>query len=453
MRPLLALGAAAVCAAAAPVTFVPVTSSSVRWVGRRLPMAAQVPPRAIDGGAAGAINGTTVYAVDWEGSEAEVACAGCSVIAAVVLDSSGGNSRFASYLSTINTTGAVSVGASDPDPSAGAIPGLRTGLHTTSALQTVYVLASGPSLTALPGGVRVRLQLLTEPSFIDSGCGFNTDAGPLQIAGFLLDGALLPPRALSKRRIEFLGDSLTAGYGAGFDDPVTPPVAGGQAPSPAPLQPCGGNTAINDVSTTYGSRLCTAFGADCSWVAVSGVCIMAHSGSNLPDYWNVTLGSMLQRSKWARDLTPWSQCNEALGGGVASVPQAVVVNLGENDMHAAPKPPTPAWLAQLAASYVEFVGALWRAYAACSGASDKSTPVFFLTIGPHEAGQSAAIVAALPQLVAAGYKALLLNATVPLPPALPAGCGGHPGPSLHAAAAQRAAPVVSEALGWDYTGL
>lgn len=452
MRRATCCALVAAAASAAALTYVPITSPSVRWLGRRVAMPAVIPPRAVDAAAAAPANGTTAWAIDWEGTEAELGVTGATVVAAVILDSSGGNSRFAGYLSTINTTStaAVAVGAADPDPAANAVPGLRTGLLTTSGVQTVYVLAAGPILTALPGGVRVRLQLLTEPSFIDDG-----EAGPLQLAGFLTDGAVLPPRPLAPRRLEILGDSLTAGYGAGFDDPFAPPAGGPSTPPPprpAPLQPCGGGVPMNDVSTTYGARLCAAFGADCTWAAVSGVCIMAHPGSNLPDFWNVTLGSMLARGRWARYLAPWDQCDPALGGGPRA-PDGVIVNLGENDMHAAPKPPSPAWLAQLASSYVEFVGALWTAYARCSGSSNKAAPTFFLAIGPHEAGQSAAMAQALPALAAAGYSALLLNATVPLPPALPAGCGGHPGPTLHAAAAAAAAPVVSAALGWDYTGL
>lgn len=285
-RATAALLAAASAAAAAPaLTYVPISSPSVRWLGRRVAMPAVVPPRAVDAAAAAPANGTTVFAIDWEGTEAELGVERATVVAALILDSSGGNSRFAAYLSTINTTEAAAVavggGVADPDPSANAVPGLRTTLLTTSAVQTVYVLASGPILTALPGGVRVRLQLLTEPSFIG-----DDEAGPLQLAGFLTDGAVLPPRPLAARRLEILGDSLTAGYGAGFDDPVAPPAGGPPGPPPplpAPLQPCGGGVPINDVSLTYGARLCAAFAADCSWAAVSGVCIMAHPGGNLPD--------------------------------------------------------------------------------------------------------------------------------------------------------------------------
>lgn len=91
------------------------------------------------------------------------------------------------------------------------MPGLRSGLLTTSSWQTVYVLASGPAIRDVAGGVRLRLQLLVEPSAIDDGCGVGTGSGPLQVVGFLTDGAVLPARPLSKRRIEFLGDSLTAG--------------------------------------------------------------------------------------------------------------------------------------------------------------------------------------------------------------------------------------------------
>ena len=46
---------------------------------------------------------------------------------------------------------------------------------------------------------------------------------------------------------------------------------------------------------------------------------------------------------------------------------------------------------------------------------------------------------------------LTLNPTESPPSAvsgLPGGCGGHPGPTVHAAAAARAAPVIAAVLGW-----
>lgn len=246
-----------------------------------------------------------------------------------------------------------------------------------------------------------------------------------------------------------------AGYGAGFDDPVAPPAGGAPTPPASPtLLPCGAGVPVNDVSSSYGGRLCAAFAADCTWTAVSGVTIWAGSPA-LPAYWNVTLGSMLTPSKWAGGGGPsaWDPCDAAAGGGI--VPDLVYVNLGENDMHRAPAPPIPAsWYAGLAGSYVSFVGALWEAYARCGAApGGKAAPAFVLAIGPHEAGQSVAIAQALPALSAAGYTVAFVNATVPNPPALPAGCGGHPGPSLHQASAQRAAPLVSQLMQWDYTGL
>ncbi len=72
--------------------------------------------------------------------------------------------------------------------------------------------------------------LLTEFQFI----GDKSDAQALLVDGFLTDGTPQPAPAPRKRRIEFLGDSLTAGYGSGFDQP--------------PGTTCGGGTLIDDVS-------------------------------------------------------------------------------------------------------------------------------------------------------------------------------------------------------------
>ena len=102
----------------------------------------------------------------------------------------------------------------------------------------------------------------------------------------------------------FLGDSLTAGYGSGFDDPATSPA-------------CGGGTPQNDVANAYGAVLCDKhFGASCAWVARSGVGLIYPPSPGLPALWPTTLGSFTGQFPW--NASSW-------------VPDAVVINIGEND--------------------------------------------------------------------------------------------------------------------------
>ena len=71
---------------------------------------------------------------------------------------------------------------------------------------------------------------------------------------------------------------------------------------------------------------------------------------------------------------------------------------------------------------------------------------FFLTIGPHEHGQSTAILPAVQQLQASGVNARFLNATVGDFGTI--GCGGHPGITIHHASFLRAQPVIAAVMGW-----
>lgn len=109
----------------------------------------------------------------------------------------------------------------------------------------------------------------------------------------------------------------------------------------------------------------------------------------------------------------------------------------------------PSCIPKFTAAYVDFVQHIAGTYANATNQwpNDKSIS-FFLTIAPHEKGQSVGILPAVSQLTGLGYKAYFLNATVD-EALYPHGCGGHPGPTIHAAAAARAQPVIAQAMGWE----
>ena len=142
-------------------------------------------------------------------------------VTAQIADTAKGGARFAVYY---NSTGG---GAGSE---ASGAPNLRIGTLVTSAAVRDYVLAAGDWLAAAPATLTLRL--LTEPRYV----GDSPTAGNLTLLSFSTDGAFgaAPPASASPRRLLFLGDSLTAGYGAGFDAPVANPSS------------CGGGTAQND---------------------------------------------------------------------------------------------------------------------------------------------------------------------------------------------------------------
>jgi hypothetical protein len=248
--------------------------------------------------------------------------------------------------------------------------------------------------------------LLTEPSYIGDG-----NAGFLSLLGINTDGVVSNPVIEQPKRIEFLGDSLTAGYGSGFDLPA------GVAPAN-----CGAGVLINDVTNDYSYFLADSFNAEGRWVAVSGVTIFAKQ-PNLPGKYPYTLGSGSNPPKW--DFASW-------------VPDLVVMNLGENDMHACNNNCTAAFLEELTNSYVSFVANITKVY-------NKQDLPIALIIAPHEAGQSVAIIPAVSRLRQLGYNVEFFNATVNVSPQ---GCGGHPAYTQHHAAFLALRPQIASFLNW-----
>lgn len=123
-------------------------------------------------------------------------------------------------------------------------------------------------------------------------------------------------------------------------------------------------------------------------------------------------------------------------------PDAVLINLGENDWGGGKCGTTAGCPAKFTEAYVEYVHHIAEVYAKVG----KEGITFFLTIGPHEHGQSTAILPAVEQLKASGVTALFLNATVPDFGTI--GCGGHPGVTIHHASFMRAQPIIAAAMGW-----
>ena len=159
-------------------------------------------PRSAWVGRARATPGGSVV-LDWEGVYFDVTVlAPFTTLTATILDACGGTgvgggSRWAVMMTSADAGAAA--------------PLHRISTFFSSAAVSEYVLFSSPGMRCDPDctlapNVTFRLQRLTESRL--SGCG---PAANLSVAAFTTDGtfAQAPPR--SARRLEFVGDSITAG--------------------------------------------------------------------------------------------------------------------------------------------------------------------------------------------------------------------------------------------------
>jgi lysophospholipase L1-like esterase len=159
---------------------------------------------------------------------------------------------------------------------------------TSSPDQQIHVLATG-----LPAGEHdVTIAKNTEASVGDAQfLGF--DFGP--------GGELLPPR-VRERRLEFVGDSITAGFG----------IEG-------PNAQCPFSPATENVELTYAALLARAFGADATMLAWSCKGITRNCDGT-------TAGTMPEL--YTRTLPQYAWSKWEFGG---YAPDAVIVALGTND--------------------------------------------------------------------------------------------------------------------------
>jgi lysophospholipase L1-like esterase len=220
-----------------------------------------------------------------------------------------------------------------------------------------------------------------------------------------------PPPALA-RRLVFVGDSITCGFGAGGAPP--------ECPNPEVYS--------EDNDVTYGRLLCARFGAACDIVAWSGKGLYANSptaGTNetMPEYYRQTLGA---------GQVPFA----ATWDFARFAPDAVVVNLGTNDFGR--NRSSPAFDANFTSAYVAFLAELAVAH------GRPALPVFAAS-GPLTAKPEPLILAAVAAHNAAGGRAVFLNLTLGHGAR---GCYGHPSAADHAELAALAAPVIARELAW-----
>lgn len=363
------------------------TSPYVKWVGR-------VQPDVTPG---------SVY-MDWEGVSATITVSGYSYVAVSINDqcggsSVGGGSRWSVSMTTTN----ANIAAEDH----------RISTFWSGSLQPLYYMFNNPGencdpACAFTGNTTFTLTRLTESRL--SGCAIS--GGNLSVAYFQTDGTVVPnpTPAAPVRRLEFIGDSITAGDlndGSGLSE-------------------CANAAYNDDITFSSGANLCKpvdqgGFGADCMYTAWGGIKLgAADQGWGMSELYPFTFSSTGTNAYGAWNFTSFPV-------------DAVVINLGTND-----RPAAPATVWQQ--SYVQFVTDLVTKY------YDDPTIQVFLAYGPMTTEYQPFVTNVTATLVSSGINAHLLDLT--LTHAM-TGCYGHPSAADNVEIAAKARPQIAAVMGWQ----
>jgi len=263
----------------------------------------------------------------------------------------------------------------------------------------------------------------TEPQFGAAGItenyvtfyGFQGDDGAARLVA--------PARRSSKtlRKVEFLGDSITAGFDNQCDIPGAPR----------------GFPYSESFTKSWATGICDLLGAECHYTAWSGFGMVSNccGGSTLaPDVYLRTLATVNSanasdhhgttvENQW--DFSKWTA-------------DAVVINLGTND-HLGTKPTVKS--AAFTKRYEELVLATSKAYTADTR--------FFLACGPMTSDYCPEVNAVIASVTAAGVKAYLLDQVGFEDGTYGKKCAyGHPGSQDDAAMAKNGSAFIKTTMGW-----
>ncbi|KAF2077017.1 hypothetical protein CYY_001649 [Polysphondylium violaceum] len=209
----------------------------------------------------------------------------------------------------------------------------------------------------------------------------------------------------TSRSIEFIGDSITCGFG----------ILG--------VPPCGPfDPSLEDISLTYGGLISKELEAQLYVEAWSGKGVLKNSGSTIIPS-NQTLPELYPLTIPTESTDYWNFEDFS--------PDAIVINLGTNDYNSQPIPSKHYF----ESSYIDFIKFIKSKYA--------NNPSFFLVCGPMIGDPCCEYV----QNVADAVGAVYIDMQNILEPN-EYGCNSHPNVAGHAKMASIALPIIQKNLAW-----
>jgi hypothetical protein len=325
-------------------TFIPAADPSISYVGRSR------------------INADGTRSFDWEGNQMIVNVQDASYVKVVINATGGILGRFVVEAGGVEVT-SFYVGGGN-----GALTYLE---NTFFAAYDLY------------GTVNIRVISVLEPSFE----GANANAY-LTFVGFMTDGKAAPASTPRSRKIELVGDSISAGYGSRGSAKLASDYG----------CPVNDNTSGNYY--TYNWAIAERFNAQLVPIAWSGKGMYQNccdNGETMPSYYLQTLGGGSYTTDW--DFSRY-------------IPDCLLINLGTNDFG---HDSGPAWEAAFSSTYVSFVQNATARY------KNPKLPVF-VAQGPMNNGAPLhdALQVAIKAINSAGGNAIYLDLRGPPND----GCGG-----------------------------
>jgi lysophospholipase L1-like esterase len=250
--------------------------------------------------------------------------------------------------------------------------------------------------------------------------------GYCKFSGFEFAGEILPPPERPARRIEFIGDSITAGAGIEADN------------NSAECQADGWGQPYNNARLAYGPVLARSLGADYHVSAVSGIGLVRnysrqYDARPMPEVYDLTFFEQTASPKWDPKLF---------------IPDAVVVALGTNDFSPGDSEREVMSVEVFADAYIAFIEKL-RGYYPNAEIFCISSPM----LGDHwpnpantfAADQKNAITRTVDALNAKGDSKVHKYFSIPV---VGIGCGTHPSVEQQAMMAGQLQTAIAPVMGW-----
>ncbi|MGB7538804.1 MAG: SGNH/GDSL hydrolase family protein [Anaerolineales bacterium] len=269
-------------------------------------------------------------------------------------------------------------------------------------------------------GLSNAYQTITLVKRTEASIGFS------KFLGIEIAGELTPPGERPARRIEFIGDSITAGAGIeAFNDSSDCLVDGWGQP-------------YNNARLAYGPVLARSLGAEYHVSAVSGIGLVRnysfqYDARPMPDVYDLTFFEQTASPKWDTRLF---------------IPDAVVVALGTNDFSPGDSEREGMSVDAFAAAYIAFIEKL-RGYYPKAEIFGVSSPM----LGDHwpapadtfATDQKKAIALAVETLNGKGDPKVHAYTSLPI---VGIGCGTHPNVEQQAMLAAQLRTAIAPVMGW-----